>query len=362
MATREQIQANRRNSRLSTGPKDTSLSRFNGLKHGLCAAQVGLPGEDPAEVQAEFDGWHNDWRPMTHTRAVLVDLAAVATWRLRRSIRAGSAVRARLADDAGRAFDSDRLAAVERAIDRFEDDPGAALSLLQSSALGIDRLLTSWGEMDAALEGGPSGWDQRFHLRLMILRGHPHGTDLLTAGPVPIASARLLAARKPGVRPLPAGEAEESVAALRRTAAEAMARLRERRKDVPDPGPDRRRAMEAATADTSHELRLVHRYEMDHERSLRWALRQLMALEKSGADLPEAVEAEVPAKMESEDRRDEPEKPDSTHEISTTCVELASVGMAAPSGDRPERPSETPGRPGRPTGADPGSGTTPNRR
>ncbi len=67
-----------------------------------------------------------------------------------------------------------------------------------------------------------------------------------------------------------------------------MARLRERRNDVPDPGPGRRRAPEAATADTSHELRLVHRYEMDHERSLRWALRQLMALETSGAVLPEA--------------------------------------------------------------------------
>ncbi len=61
------------------------------------------------------------------------------------------------------------------------------------------------------------------------------------------------------------------MAALRRTAAEAMARLRELRLHAPDTAPDRRRAMETATADTSHELRLIHRYEMDHERSLRWA-------------------------------------------------------------------------------------------
>ncbi len=362
MATREQIEANRRNARRSTGPKDTSLTRFNGLKHGLCAVEVGLPGEDPAEVQAEFDGWRGDWRPMTHTRAVLVDLAAVATWRLRRSIRAGSAVRARLADDAGRRFDDDRLAAVERAIDRFEDDPGAALSLLGSTALGIDRLLTSWGEMDAALEDGPSGWDQRFHLRLMILQGHPHGTPLFTAGAVPIASARLLASRKPGAKPLPKGEAEETVAALRRTAAEAMARLRERRNDVPDPGPARRRAMEAATADTSHELRLVHRYEMDHERSLRWALRQLMSLEKSGADLPEPEAAAEPEAVMASAGPDVTEKPDATSEIQSSCVELASVRTAAPSGDRPERPSGSPGHPGRPTGADPGPGTAPDRR
>ena len=180
MATAAQIRANKENAKRSTGPKDTSLTRFNGLKHGLCAAQVGLPGEDPAEVQAEFDGWRGDWQPLTHTRAE-------------------SAVRARLADDAARAFDSERHAAVERAIDRFEDDPRAALSLLESSAGGIDRLLTSWGELDASLEDGPAGWSQRFHMRLMILLGHPHGTVLLTAGRVPTASARLLASRKPGV-------------------------------------------------------------------------------------------------------------------------------------------------------------------
>ncbi len=362
MATREQIEANRRNARRSTGPKDTSLTRFNGLTHGLRAEHVGLPGEDPAEVQAELDGWRGDWQPLTHTRAVLVDLAAVATWRLRRSIRAGSAVRARLADDAGRAFDSERHAAVERAIDRFDDDPGAALTLLQSSALGLDRLLTSWGELDASLEHGPAGWDQRFHLRLMILQGHPHGTPLITAGAVPIASARLLAARKPGARPLPAGEAEATVAALRRTAAEAMARLRELRLHAPDTGPDRRRAMEAATADTSHELRLVHRYEMDHERSLRWALRQLMALEKSGADLRDEPEAEPEAPSRAEAGPGAPEKQDITYEAPSHCVELASVGTATPPGDGRERSAGAPGSPDRPTGADPGPETLSIRR
>ncbi len=199
-------------------------------------------------------------------------------------------------------------------------------------------------------------------MRLMILQGHPHGTPLITAGAVPIASARLLAARKPGAKPLPKGEAEATVAALRRTAAEAMARLRERRKDVPDPGPARRRAMEAATADTSHELRLVHRYEMDHERSLRWALRQLMALEKSGADLAEPEAAAEPEAVVASAGPDLTEKPDATSEVKSACVELASVRTAAPSGDRPERPSGSPGRPGRPTGADPGPGTAPDRR
>ncbi len=152
------------------------------------------------------------------------------------------------------------------------------------------------------------------------------------------------------------------MASLRRTAAEAMARLRERRNDVPDPGPARRRAMEAATADTSHELRLVHRYEMDHERSLRWALRQLMALEKSGADLPDQPESEPEAPAEAEAGPVAPVKQDTTSCISESCVELASVGAATSSGDRRERPSGSPGCPDRPIGADPGPGTAPNPR
>ena len=154
------------------------------------------------------------------------------------------------------------------------------------------------------------------------------------------------------------------MAALRRTAAEAMDRLRERRPHAPDPGPDRRRAMEAASADTSHELRLVHRYEMDHERSLqKWAaLRQLMALEKSGADLPAEPESEPEAASEAEAGPGAPEKHGTTPEASSSCVELASVREATPSGEQADRSEGSPGRPERPTGADPGPEMASRRR
>ncbi len=275
MATKAQIEANRNNARRSTGPKDTSLTRFNGLKHGLCAAQVGLPGEDPAEVQAEFDGWRGDWRPMTHTRAVLVDLAAVATWRLRRSIRARvRRPRPRLADDAGRRFDSERLAAVERAhrplrgrprrrplpapVHRPRHRPPAHL-LGRAGRLPRGRA----GRLGPAVP--PAADDPA---------GPPPRHPLFTAGAVPIASARLLAARQAGRQAAAEGGGggdggEPAADGGRGDAASAAPRAAQQ--DAPDPAPARRRAMEAATADTSHELRLVHRYEMDHERSLRWA-------------------------------------------------------------------------------------------
>ncbi len=337
MRTEAQRQASRINGAKSKGPKTPEgkdAVKFNGLTHGLCAAQAVLPGEDPAAFQAHRDALFDDWQPMSYTRALLVERLAVASWRLRRAVTSESALRGRAADDAGRAFDDQRLAAVERAIDRFEDDPGAALTLLQSSALGIDRLLRSWGELDASLEHGPAGWDQRFHLRLMILLGHPHGTPLFTAGAVPIASARLLAARKPGVRPLPKGEAEETVAALRRTAAEAIDRLRDLRRHAPDTSGDRRRAAEAASGDMTAEAQLRHRYEMALDRSLRGTIYQLLALERSGADLPEpamaAGTAAVPAGPAPEPGT-EVEAPETV--ASTEAAAPGSVGAGEPGSD-----------------------------
>ena len=173
MATAAQVRANRENAKRSSGPNRTDRTRFNGLKHGLRAEQVVLPGEDPAEFEAELQAWLDDWRPRSHTRAVLVERAAVASWRLRRAVRSEAAHRAKLADDAGRSFDAEVAARVDRAIARFDDDPRAALMLLESHAAGLDRLLVSWGGLVEALEAGPAGWSQPlYHRRLMILLGH----------------------------------------------------------------------------------------------------------------------------------------------------------------------------------------------
>ncbi len=315
MRTEAQREASRINGAKSRGPKTPegkAITRFNGLTHTLCASQAVLPGEDPAQFQAHRDALFDDWQPMSYTRAMLVERLAIASWRLRRAVTSESALRARAADDAVRAFDGERQEAVERAVDRFEDDPRAALTLLQSSALGIDRLLGAWGELDAAMEDGPAGWSQRYHRRLMLLLGHPDGTDLITAGPLPTASARLLAARKPGVKPLPAGEAEESVAGLRRLAAQAIDRLRDLRLHAPDTSGDRRRAAEAASGDMTAEAQLRHRYEMALDRSLRGTIYQLIALDRSGADLagldPAAGTAAGPAGPAAEPMAD-PESP-----------------------------------------------------
>ena len=299
-AQRQASRVNGARSKGPTSPEGKAVSRFNGLTHTLCATQAVLPGEDPAQFQAHRDALFDEWQPMSYTRALLVERLAIASWRLHKTVTAESALRARDADDAVRAYDNERHAAVDRAVDLFEHDPAAALSLLHSTAPGIDRLISAWAELDAALEVGPAAWTQRFHRRLMLLLGHADGTPLFTAGPLPIASARLLASLAPGARPLPRGEADQSIASLRQLASQSIDRLRELRPHVPDMSSDRRRAAEAASCDMTAAAQLRHRYEMALDRSLRSTIYQLIALDRSGADLAGPIEAEPASEPEPE--------------------------------------------------------------
>ncbi|HEY2157778.1 MAG TPA: hypothetical protein VGH33_19265, partial [Isosphaeraceae bacterium] len=297
---REASRINGAKSRGPTSPAGKAASKFNGIKHGLRAEHVILPGEDPAAFEAERQAWINDWNPVSHTRAVLVERAAISSWRLRRSVRAEAAFLAERADTAGYAFDTDRFNRVERAFARSETDPGAAVTLLELDATGLDRLIASCGELGRALEAGPAGWNRpNYHMMLMALAGHRLDENPHYAGGLPGASARLLAANDAEfatnpcfdygflvvVHPLPEDERDAAVELLKRAVAEQMERLRTLRRAAPEPDDLRRRAVAAAYADGTEEGKLRHRYEMAIDRSLRATIQQLMMLEKSGADL-----------------------------------------------------------------------------
>ena len=98
-------EASRINGAKGKGPTTTegkNKSKLNRLKHGLRASQVVLPGESEAEFKAELKGWADDWRPTGDTSAVLVERTAIASWRLRRSVRAEARLSAARARRAGR--------------------------------------------------------------------------------------------------------------------------------------------------------------------------------------------------------------------------------------------------------------------
>ena len=87
MASPAQINANRANALKSTGPRSAegkSASRFNALKHGMDAASIVIPGEDPAEYDALAAAYHRDFRPQSPSETFHVDTMLRADWQKRR--------------------------------------------------------------------------------------------------------------------------------------------------------------------------------------------------------------------------------------------------------------------------------------
>src|SRR5689334_13848243 len=90
MTSELKIEANRLNAQKSTGPstpEGRAAVRLNGLKHGLCAETIVVPGEDPAEFEAMLEAYRGEYQPATPTDEFLVRQLAMADWRLLRLYR-----------------------------------------------------------------------------------------------------------------------------------------------------------------------------------------------------------------------------------------------------------------------------------
>src|SRR5207237_7561707 len=84
MSSQQQIEANRLNAQKSTGPatpEGRAAVSLNGLKYGLYAETLILPGEDPAEFDALLDRLDAEHQPATPTEGAFVSQIAMATWR-----------------------------------------------------------------------------------------------------------------------------------------------------------------------------------------------------------------------------------------------------------------------------------------
>ena len=93
-------EANRRNSRKSTGPRTAAgkrNSRFNAVTHGLTAQSVLLPGEDPVELAARQQQLIDAFQPSHEVELAIVERMAADIWRSDRAERgAGKRIAARL--------------------------------------------------------------------------------------------------------------------------------------------------------------------------------------------------------------------------------------------------------------------------
>ena len=88
LLSESKLRANQANARRSTGPRSAAgkaASRFNALKHGLCAAQAVMPSEPEEAFEALRDDLAARLAPDSEAERLLVEQAARELWRLRRA-------------------------------------------------------------------------------------------------------------------------------------------------------------------------------------------------------------------------------------------------------------------------------------
>ena len=87
MISERQLNANRRNAQLSTGPRTPegrAAVSMNAVRHGLTSQTAVLPNEDPEEFRELRDAFFDEHQPAGPTETLLVEQMAMAAWRLRR--------------------------------------------------------------------------------------------------------------------------------------------------------------------------------------------------------------------------------------------------------------------------------------
>jgi hypothetical protein len=87
MSSEAQIQANRANSQLSTGPttpESKTRSSLNAVKTGLTGRTVLLPGDDAEAYQKHVQRFYDDHKPAGDAEHRLVQFVADTEWRLLR--------------------------------------------------------------------------------------------------------------------------------------------------------------------------------------------------------------------------------------------------------------------------------------
>jgi hypothetical protein len=151
MATASQVEANRANAQLSTGPKTPAgldAVRHNATRHGLTGKQIVVHGEDPAAYDALRARLLAEHAPASELEAMLVEELAQNFWRLERARRCESQMLQKI--DLAAAM-SDRgflnlqryTARIERSFNRAQKDLAALQAFRRKVEAKQDRAATA---------------------------------------------------------------------------------------------------------------------------------------------------------------------------------------------------------------------------
>ena len=297
------IEANRKNAKLSTGPKTPegkAVCRQNALKHGLTGEGICVPDEDREAISARFGRLEAELAPSCEMALIFVQRIALFSVRMERSARQEAAKLGEVMRRASGDFDDQRLATVEKLIDWIAAEPATNSRRLRSTPEGVARLIQAWLAIDADLAHfvlSRWSWSQWQRIENLVGR-RPDESPMSREG----ALCKVLWGEYEFLEP---GEVEGmdaidrrdyAIAQLRERVALRVAELRELAAtfDMEALARDRAEAPTRALFDPSPQAVLARKYEAAAERGMYKAWKELQALEAQGPAVDASDETPAP--------------------------------------------------------------------
>jgi hypothetical protein len=290
------VRANQANAQKSTGPKTDhgkSISRRNGLKHGLTGLGIVVTELDRQAIQLRSQALESDLKPRSIIGQIMIGKLATLSLRSERSAELELSMIASKVRNAVEDFDQERHDRVDNMLDGLSENPRYYLRKLRRMPEGVDALLVAWRALrdDLAVEGR-NCWGVTQLMRAAILSGVRDGQA--NSSPIGLLSNAIwgdffgLTANEGGDLDDEARRAWARGRLMERIDA-TIAELEAHRQslDLDRIERDRLEAPERAVFDGSKDAALVRRYEADADRGFYKALNEFRK-----------AEAEATAKVE----------------------------------------------------------------
>jgi hypothetical protein len=349
---------NQNNAKASTGPRDTSRTRFNALKHGLRANVLCLPDEDPTVIQQRSDAWNDYYQPQDPAEQHLVNECVRATLLSDRVDRFHTAEVAKQVRHAGPDWIHQQIDRRQQLVAGLVDDPEAAIIGLKRFGFGLLYLIDCWERLERSLID-QGYWDELERDEAMRLLGYRPEPETLKQNPEawvmrlfnlccrPRASddafawlfhpSRLPDFYRTRYKPDFVPDAETARARLRETVADELAALRAKEEqmsaEIEDDDYAETEARAAILRDEKT-ARLFLRYHAESRTSFQRAYGTLVKSIAARAEEPVPVAAPTASPNEANPAQEPPLTPDGAV-ICDAVDEPVSEPVASPIGSEP---------------------------
>ena len=309
------LEANRLNALKSTGPRTVdgkNKSRANSMTHGLCNKVIDIPGQDAEAIAEREEAWQVELNPSQKmVQGYIVQNAVRHTLQLDRLDDAYHYGFAESARNARQTTWDSRLTQIEQCERLLLTDEDTAARRLKATSYGCQFLLDRWADVKLALIEPPQ-WYEKIMEGANRLRGRHACRVVSIPTPTPwwietqaideyrqvLNKVQLNAdvdtcpfdmlyrtpyGRKDDIARLPElkAKSEAGLATIRRDIDIEVAEITAMKAEhdahehiIP------KLVLQKATFDASDRGKLIHRYQLDHERALFRCLKELGELNK----------------------------------------------------------------------------------